>query len=119
MKVGGNTETGHFFQAAWNIINSDHCLNCFTGLRLVKACVVRVCCPRPSENYPTDLRQPLLTGTEQGNVTDQSCPNRNSEMSVVVVEPEYLAIDLSVRYESLPPLSTPDVTILNEQLLEK
>ncbi len=93
MNVGGNSEKEHFFTAVWNaageVIHSDPCQDCFNGPRSVKACLARVCCPRPSENYPLNMAQPLLIVTGQGHVTEQPRPYLKQ---VIIIETEpYLA----------------------------
>lgn len=128
MNVGENTEKGHFFSAVWNaagaVIHSDPCQGCFAGLRFVKACLARACCPRPPANYPIDMRQPLLTVAEQGSVTNLSCLDHKSApleqigqnqlpipSGVEDVEPWSFESFPSVPYESLPPLSLPPLSL--------
>ncbi len=116
MNIVGNSEKGHFFtavrNAAKNVINSDPCQGCYKCSRSVKACLAEVSCPKPSENAPLVMKQPLL-GRE--NVTEQPGPHHKK---VVTVETEggYLGassnevdsgphsiLAFSVPYESFNP----------------
>ena len=107
---------------------------------LVKACVVAACCPKPSEDDPAGLNNPLLPNTGQGIVDKQPDLNHMSESGpnsglYDVVDKREVEVCGSVPYMSftedsvtykkrltklsMTELSEPDVTISNGQLTGK
>ena len=81
MRFDDSSKIVGFFSNVWkeasdNDAQPDQCQSYFNfGYRLVKTCVVAVCCPKPSEDDPAGLTKPLLPKADQGVVAKQ--PDRN------------------------------------------
>ncbi|WP_163370789.1 hypothetical protein [Endozoicomonas acroporae] len=111
MRFDDSSKIVDFFSNAWkaasdNDIQPDQCQNCFNfSYRLVKTCVVAVCCPKPSEDDPAGLTEPLLTEADQGVVAKQPDRNDMSESDpnsdIYFVGNSEVAECDSVPYESL------------------
>ncbi|MBO9483415.1 hypothetical protein [Salinisphaera sp. G21_0] len=116
-----STETGFFsgvWKAASDDIQPDQCELCFSfSYRLVKACVVAACCPKPSEDYLAGLRKRLLPDTGQGAVAKQPSLNYMSESgsnsnTYDFVERDEAEVEGSVPFQSFQegvPLPDPQV----------